>query len=549
LAIARLYAFPPITCVYLLWSYSKAGVKHRALFDAVAQRVIPEFGRLDRCSASMLPWCFAHAGEEGRGVCRAASLDTLRPLRLEEHAPRDVAVMAWAFARMRAPHGPALAALAGHSWGLLQDCLQQRCYRGTGKSLMRRVYLEREDHSARDGRVDAFDMMTLADTLWAFAELKLKQPPLMALAGDYMGKGLAQPAQLATRFIRYPEALVKCLCPYAQLAVAHHSLFRAAAPHCLRHLEGFKAQHVVSLAWAWAVSGPWDEAVQRRLRGRLCGTLSEGTGLCTLDAEDVHRAAWALDAMGLDCPAGLEVLADSALLQSSPPQVLATLRDAPTSHPELWRIWLRSSVEAAAEFLGSLGLRAGEAPSWHSGSYAPALQQLGVEHFGYCGTQALLELLRFQDAPSEATSFAMELLVGARGTTGLRCGSCAVMYCLRAADGSILLEGCACYHALHEQELCCKQSGAVARRQPLRAAQLLVGRAADRQSCAEFLALSHLCDQLGGYVDIDSAASRAVISGVVFLHLLAAPCISGIGAARQFRVLFGGVVMSISFED
>mmetsp|Transcript_95021 Transcript_95021/g.277857 ORF Transcript_95021/g.277857 Transcript_95021/m.277857 type:complete len:371 (+) Transcript_95021:1-1113(+) len=370
----------------------------------------------------------------------------------------------------------------------------------------------------------------------------------MSLAGDYMEKGLSQHAGPAARFMRYPEALAKCARPFAQLAVAHHPFFVASAPHCLRHLEHLNPQHLASLLWAWAASGPWDEVMLRKLRSRFCDIL-HGQGLRGLAVEDVQHAVWALDATRLDGAKAFGTLACAIPSHSAPPQQLAVLCDHAVSHAGERHARLRRALTDAADLLGSMCWRDGAAPSWHSSSYVLGIQQLEVEHYGQAGTRALLRLLGFQDPPPEARDLAMRLLAAGRGTTGARCGSCAMMYVLRAPDGTTLLEGSSCHNARMDPALCCDQSDAATRRQPLRAAQLLVGRAADRERCAEVLALGGLCEQLGRRADVGSAASRGSVGGAVLLHLLAAPCVSGLGVARQFQLAFRGVEVSVSFED
>ena len=92
------------------------------LFAAIARRVGPAAGELDRCGVAMFCWNFAYAGLRRLDVYEVTALDTLRPERLAEHAPRDVSAIAFAFASARVWHGPMFEALARHTRGLLRDC-------------------------------------------------------------------------------------------------------------------------------------------------------------------------------------------------------------------------------------------------------------------------------------------------------------------------------------------------------------------------------------------------------------------------------------------
>mmetsp|Transcript_24111 Transcript_24111/g.56136 ORF Transcript_24111/g.56136 Transcript_24111/m.56136 type:complete len:141 (+) Transcript_24111:630-1052(+) len=140
----------------------------------------------------------------------------------------------------------------------------------------------------------------------------------------------------------------------------------------------------------------------------------------------------------------------------------------------------------------------------------------------------------------------MQQLVEGQGTRGVRCGSCAAMFCLGRQAGEVLLEGCSCHHSSEAGSPSSQYSLGEELLVPVNVA---VGRAADRSSCAEFLVLDHLCVQLGRLVDVHSSQARRSISGVVFVHSLVAPCVSGIGVAQQFRCLFPLVDVCLSFED
>ncbi|CAE7274684.1 unnamed protein product [Symbiodinium microadriaticum] len=68
-----------------------------------------------------------------------------------------------------------------------------------------------EDFSAVDGKVDAFDMVTLSDMLSSLADQQFVHPQFLQLADEYMQKGLQQPAHEVTKFLRFPQVFARAL--------------------------------------------------------------------------------------------------------------------------------------------------------------------------------------------------------------------------------------------------------------------------------------------------------------------------------------------------
>ncbi|CAE7280921.1 unnamed protein product [Symbiodinium sp. CCMP2592] len=69
------------------------------LFEAVAQKVVPEVQKLDRCGLAMFCWNFAYISHESAPVFESTAKDSLRTERLAELTPRDVAAISKAFAK------------------------------------------------------------------------------------------------------------------------------------------------------------------------------------------------------------------------------------------------------------------------------------------------------------------------------------------------------------------------------------------------------------------------------------------------------------------
>jgi len=294
--VGRLQEVHPINCVYLMWSFSKANVMHQELFDAVAERVGPVVSSLDRCGLTMFCWNYAYIGAENEDVYRLVAEETRRPERMAEMAPRDVSGIAWAIAQANAPQEALIPELVSHSIGLLRDGLEQQCYRNTSKSLAREIYVG--DNSAVDGAVDAFDMVSLSDLLWACAELQHVDAELLELCREYMVKGLRQPSFKAERFLRYPQVGIRALHALARLTPGLRDVFGAAVPHLVRQIDSVRARDVALLSWAWAVSGPRDPWMLAALDARLRALRAEGA-LGSLEPEQAENLNWAVTELGL----------------------------------------------------------------------------------------------------------------------------------------------------------------------------------------------------------------------------------------------------------
>lgn len=298
----------PINCVYLMWTFAKPGVYNEDLFNQTAERVIPEITSLDRCALAMFGWNYAFAGAEHDEVFQAISEETLREERMAELAPRDVAALTWAFAKAgKGEDRAVLEGLVQHSNGLLRDCIDQLCYRSPSKSLARPVY-EEGDFSAVDGKVDAFDILSLADTHWAFAETQFVDEEYVKLSDEYLTEALALRGRQADRFLRYPQAFVKLLAARARLSPeGSQELFEAASHHILRYLPEIGMRDMAKLVWAWALLGPKDPWMLKRLDERFVEVL-ERMGTQSLSEEESANAVWALKSLGIGTRETIETL-------------------------------------------------------------------------------------------------------------------------------------------------------------------------------------------------------------------------------------------------
>lgn len=291
----------PITCVYLMWSYSKAGVYDQDLFDAVAENVGRQAKDLDRCGVTMFCWNYAYIGAENEEVYRQVKADCLRPERMAEMAPRDTSCVLWAYAKAGVRDQELTNALVDQSHGLLRDGLVQGCYRGPAKSLKRDIYIG--DLSARDGAVDSFDVMNIGDMLVGLVELQLAVPAkFLELVDEYVVRGLDQEDHLVERFVGYPRAkgVAKILHALAQMDAGSDRLLSVAGPYCLRRLRDLSSGDVISLLWTWAVRGPRSDATVADLHLRLRDNLVLRPRPGGVTKQQASSALEALRELGID---------------------------------------------------------------------------------------------------------------------------------------------------------------------------------------------------------------------------------------------------------
>jgi len=297
LLLGRINDVHPICCVYAMWSFTKPLVLCTALFDAIAARVAPEVHRLDRCGLAMFCWNYAYISHKSEEAFAAAARDSLRPERMAELTPRDVSAIAGAFSKAEVRDLSLLESLCDHGCGLLRDGIDQQCYKRPMKSLAREIY--EDDFSAVEGRVDAFDMVTLSDMLGSMADQQSVHTDFLKLADEYMIKGLQQPGREVTKFLRFPQVFARALVARARAYIdaGGREVFRSAAPHIVETLPELGARDVVRLLVAWAMLGPSDVYVLAAFETRLQEVLAAPGA--RIDDADYAAAAWAMPELGL----------------------------------------------------------------------------------------------------------------------------------------------------------------------------------------------------------------------------------------------------------
>jgi len=295
--IERLADINPITCVYMMWTFSKGGVGDDALFAAIADRVGKAVQSLDRCGLTMFCWNYAFAQIENDQVYKICSKDTLRKARMAEMAPRDVSGVAWAYAKAgKIDDGKLIRGLSKHALGLLEDGIKQKCYRGPTKSLYRPVY--EGDNSAVDAMVDSFDCMSLGDLLEGLVLWQHEDAELLRVAKEYVALGLRQPQKFRVnrQFVRNTGGFGRTLRGLAYYPGDHggcREVLEAAAPLLMERMRSVRARDLVNFLFAWAMNKANEDMwLMLAFNDRIRYLLFEGK--MDLEPKDVRTLKWAI---------------------------------------------------------------------------------------------------------------------------------------------------------------------------------------------------------------------------------------------------------------
>lgn len=212
--------------------------------------------------------------------------------------------------------------------------------------------------------------------------------------------------------------------------------------------------------------------------------------------------------------------------------------------------------EAVGRFVAAVP---GSLEGFRSGAYSRLVDEFEVDNFGACGDRALLELLGIPEAPADFAEEGSGLAVAfqeehaeswwrAESLLHQRVVSYADLLAeLPAGRGprSTMFSGC--YF---------QQNGYQGRRpaEPwIVPTQLPVNHNVDRSLCSESQLLGRLCEELAGASGLPGGpeSSRLLawlgqVQGRLWLFVTGAPCLSCVGALRQFRLLLPGVGLRVS---
>ncbi|CAE7782305.1 unnamed protein product [Symbiodinium sp. CCMP2456] len=263
-----------------------------------------------------------------------------------------------------------------------------------------------------------------------------------------------------------------------------------------------------------------------------------GTQMGQFEGSDFSSTAWSFSTMESTCEALFEAIADevSKKLASLGPQQLGTLADLNLPCQGAVEEELRVIIQQFAEDVPS------SIDGFRSGRYQSLVEDLAVDSFGSWGDQLLLDLLGIPectlDFRQKATKLAEEYQEQQqswwRSESLLRAQVVSVAEIdIRAGDVQVT--------SLRFQKN--GFDGWRPSKEWLRPTALPFNVLVDRSLCSENQLLSKLYEKLH-----DAALSKTSCrpSGRVQLYVTGAPCLSCVGAMRQFSMLLPLVQLNIS---
>ncbi|KAJ1459453.1 hypothetical protein M885DRAFT_560810 [Pelagophyceae sp. CCMP2097] len=195
--------------------------KPLAMYDALCARALEHLEAFEAQHLSTLAWALAHASEASARLARPQVLrllaaEALVPRKIALFKPRDVTMMAWAYATL----------------GIQAPDLQPAAY----WALSTAAQSDMADFTPRE----------MADVTWAFAVAGACIP-------DLFSRVAVRAALEARRF--QAASLAKLAWAFTAAGFQAPKLFRAIAIEARRKIGDFDAQNLANTAWAFATAG------------------------------------------------------------------------------------------------------------------------------------------------------------------------------------------------------------------------------------------------------------------------------------------------------
>lgn len=341
-------------------------------------------------------------------------------------------------------------------------------------------------------RVAAFDAQNLSNMAWAYAKMSVSQEPLLDAISAEVCRRTLGPRELAN--------LAWC---FATLRRCHAPLFAVLAAAAAT-LPSWKALDLANAAWAFAAARAWPPVLQRAVAQRSVACLE-----LNMESQPL------VNLVDLDLPAP-----DGNYLLET------LLRRVDAFHNE----WIKEDPFSPCN---GILLR------WH------------IDNFGIHGTTYLLSKLGIQKPEkgfletAEASTAAVQQGEDWRQERFFVKDrvSCYLEYRIgpepAPLKGSFVKE-----NRFHGEGTRAGCAGL------LRSWVLPISGVVDRSLCAEFQALSELCDRLdAAQKEPQATLAQEVLkgSGTVCLWTSSASCLSCVRAMRQFRRIFPQLRLKVSF--
>eukprot|EP00747_Dinoflagellata_sp_TGD_P134323 gnl/TRDRNA2_/TRDRNA2_175303_c1_seq1.p1 gnl/TRDRNA2_/TRDRNA2_175303_c1~~gnl/TRDRNA2_/TRDRNA2_175303_c1_seq1.p1 ORF type:complete len:377 (-),score=51.71 gnl/TRDRNA2_/TRDRNA2_175303_c1_seq1:34-1164(-) len=330
----------------------------------------------------------------------------------------------------------------------------------------------------------------------------------------------------------------------------HQPLLQAISAASRRMLSQFNSQDLANTAWSFATCcfmnpealGPQAAQVKTKISD------FEPPGLAT--------TAWAYSSLGVQDNQLMNALAAEVLrkLKEIEPQSLGILADA--------KLACRSEVECAlGPFMDRFLARLPRTLEEWSSSYEAFVQFIGelkVDNFGARCSRKILQAMNFVPAPEDFCSRAhMQIQLSASSASGEDHRAAQAKAAGDALSGAALVHRRVFSYMEYELNVSgtplrgalTKENGrrerAVGGRAhaTLRAISSPISGLVDRTLCSEFQSLNALVDEVRL---APSYSGDSAVWGLARLFVSTAPCVSCLGALRQFQLLFPTVKVEVA---
>lgn len=390
-------------------------------------------------------------------------------------------------------------------------------------------------------KINLLGPQNLANVAWAFATLGLRSEPMLAAISTATTARIAEFTQ--------GQNLSNVAWAFASSQVYDASLMAAIAYATQVHIEDFDQQGLSNSAWAFARVGCFDEPLFNVLTSAAQGKLQEFSG------QNLANFGWAVAILhsGSSLLHSLAMAASKAVKDLTV-QSLADLSWACSRIPKIADpTGVAFEVDAAVQQLRSRLLEAATQISFALPStvreedwlqYQGLIWELHVVNLRFAAHQ-VLRAMNVADAPLDFAERAVARIRGEfpGGERPLGLGGAGVdTTAVRAyAEFSVVLLNEASGAEGRLEGQLWRSCGVNSNSQPLTpplwpsAFRLPGSSHVDRELCAEFQILVELTLQLQGHL----------VVGCLSLFTTTSPCMSCLGAMRQFQLLFPEV--SIEF--
>ncbi|KAJ1456347.1 hypothetical protein M885DRAFT_463389 [Pelagophyceae sp. CCMP2097] len=294
-------SFKPGELALMAWAFSKSHISDPLLFRTIAKAASRQVSTMEERDFANLVWAFAKNGFVDElstdHLDLFESVATEAPKRLAKLSDQHLSNIVWAYAKASI-EAPNLFDAVAEEAASRASTLDAQAGSVIAWSFSRRghfapaLFQALGEEVSKTNNVATFSAQNLSITAWAFA----KQAVLAAQGADLGGLEYAE--------FRIPE-----------------DLFEGLAVQSLAKIDGFSAQQLSALAWAFVNAGisapPLFEAIDRVARSKMC----------EFGPQELANVAWAFASACHDSPPLFKAIAVRAtpLMVSFKPQELANL--------------------------------------------------------------------------------------------------------------------------------------------------------------------------------------------------------------------------------